>query len=217
MKQPWEWVESDIASLISNRVQEDLSLDYKACAALEESDKKKAELSKDVSAFANSAGGTLVYGVCEDAAHFPSVNNLPGKRLARAGSAGSPVVDGVGRSYLPQHRGGLQQVGEIALHPGCVRYGRETVAGALVAVKLRIEHEEGLVLAVVEFRNPDRSGDFGAEIVLGVASLRGTLIVVPPAVGVEIHVAHDLRDHLYGEFCGKLSFCKATASCQNAI
>lgn len=73
MKQPWEWVESDIASLISNRVQEDLSLDYKACAALEKSDKKKAELSKDVSAFANSAGGTLVYGVCEDAAHFPSV------------------------------------------------------------------------------------------------------------------------------------------------
>src|ERR1017187_263635 len=76
MKQPWEWVEADITSLISSRVHEDLTLDYKACAALQRSDKKKAEISKDVSAFANSAGGTLVYGVCEDAAHFPAELDL---------------------------------------------------------------------------------------------------------------------------------------------
>jgi hypothetical protein len=71
MKQPWEWNEADILELISNGVQESLSLDYKACASLGRTDGKKKELSKDVSAFANSAGGTIVYGVIENG-HVPT-------------------------------------------------------------------------------------------------------------------------------------------------
>jgi hypothetical protein len=65
MRPPWEWNESDVLSLINDQVQESLSLDYKACGALAKTDGKKAELTKDVSAFGNSAGGTLVYGVHE--------------------------------------------------------------------------------------------------------------------------------------------------------
>jgi Schlafen, AlbA_2 len=66
MKEPWEWEEEDILDLICDEVQESLTLDYKACDALDKSDRKKDEVSKDVSAFANSAGGTIIYGVIEE-------------------------------------------------------------------------------------------------------------------------------------------------------
>jgi hypothetical protein len=65
MKEPWEWNEDDLQSLITNGVQESLELEYKACPSLAKGDKEKNELSKDVSAFANSAGGTIVYGMRE--------------------------------------------------------------------------------------------------------------------------------------------------------
>ena len=66
MKRPWEWEEEDLLQLIAVGEQESITLDYKACDALARRDDKKDELSKDVSAFANSAGGTLVYGMLED-------------------------------------------------------------------------------------------------------------------------------------------------------
>lgn len=71
MKRSWEWAEDDILSLIRNKVREHLHLDYKACDALQKNDRKRKDISKDVSAFANSAGGTLVYGVIENEAHEP--------------------------------------------------------------------------------------------------------------------------------------------------
>src|SRR5581483_5756562 len=59
----------DLRRLIKDEVQESISLDYKDSRAL--SKDKKAEICKDVSAFANSAGGQLVYGVTEDK-HVPT-------------------------------------------------------------------------------------------------------------------------------------------------
>lgn len=71
MKEPWDWEEEDIEQLIHEGVQESLSLDYKRCASLDKRNpKSRTDLSKDVSAFANSAGGTLVYGV-EENNHLP--------------------------------------------------------------------------------------------------------------------------------------------------
>jgi len=70
LNQPWEWNEEDLRSLIANRVQESIELDYKECDALGTGDGKKNEISKDVSAFANSGGGTIVYGMVEDG-HVP--------------------------------------------------------------------------------------------------------------------------------------------------
>jgi hypothetical protein len=70
MKQPWEWDEDDILSLIKEQVKESISLDYKQCDSLGHTDRKKDEISKDVSAFANSAGGTIVYGIIENG-HVP--------------------------------------------------------------------------------------------------------------------------------------------------
>src|ERR1035437_7192926 len=61
---------SEIERMIRDQVQENIHLDYKASKAI--SQKARDEIAKDVSAFANSDGGVLVYGVEEDkASHFP--------------------------------------------------------------------------------------------------------------------------------------------------
>jgi Putative DNA-binding domain len=63
--------ETDLQRLVSDQIRESLTLDYKASAALGRSDKQRDELCKDVTAFANSAGGQLVIGV-EENKHVPS-------------------------------------------------------------------------------------------------------------------------------------------------
>ncbi len=68
------WDFKRVESLIVNGVEESLTLEYKAAAALEKTDRAKTELTKDISALANSAGGTLIYGVGED----PKSKHLPG-------------------------------------------------------------------------------------------------------------------------------------------
>lgn len=71
MKSPWEWTEQDLSDLIKDGIGESVQLEYKSSAALgvtpsgRLTDKAKADLSKDVSAMANSAGGTVVYGIVE--------------------------------------------------------------------------------------------------------------------------------------------------------
>jgi len=72
MQPDHEWTEAEIQSYIGNRVQENVRLDYKASDSLQKTDSKKRELAKDVSAFANSDGGTIIYGVSEDQdTHLP--------------------------------------------------------------------------------------------------------------------------------------------------
>jgi hypothetical protein len=71
MRPAREWDEEYLNQLIRVGEQESLNLDYKQSAALGKEDKKKNELSKDVSALANSAGGFLVYGMIEDG-HVPT-------------------------------------------------------------------------------------------------------------------------------------------------
>ena len=61
---------AEIGLLVSNQIPESIHLDYKASPALDP--KKRDEIAKDVSAFANSDGGLLIYGVEEDKdSHFP--------------------------------------------------------------------------------------------------------------------------------------------------
>src|SRR5690348_4777295 len=66
MKNSWEWDEEDLFELVKTGTQESIELDFKDSASLQRTDSKKKDISKDVSAFANSAGGTLVYGVSEE-------------------------------------------------------------------------------------------------------------------------------------------------------
>jgi hypothetical protein len=56
---------ADLERLIADEVQESLTLDYKASQSLGRSNNQRNELTKDVSAFANSAGGQIVYGIEE--------------------------------------------------------------------------------------------------------------------------------------------------------
>jgi len=62
---PAIWNEAEIQRYIDDEEEESLALDYKAASALAKSDSKKAEITKDVSAMANSAGGTIIYGLRE--------------------------------------------------------------------------------------------------------------------------------------------------------
>lgn len=56
---------SNINSLIASSTEESIHLDFKAAGSLQMIDKKKNEISKDVSAFANSDGGIIIYGINE--------------------------------------------------------------------------------------------------------------------------------------------------------
>jgi predicted HTH transcriptional regulator len=57
----------DLVDLINLKQEESLQLDFKRAESLDSTERRKAEISKDVSAFANSAGGTIVYGIGESA------------------------------------------------------------------------------------------------------------------------------------------------------
>lgn len=65
------WDEARIQQYIDDGIEESLNLDYKAAGALGKSDGKKKEITKDVSAMANSDGGLIFYGMHEQ-------NHLPG-------------------------------------------------------------------------------------------------------------------------------------------
>jgi predicted HTH transcriptional regulator len=68
----------DIERLIEDGVEENLNLDYKASPSLTRNSTEVNELCKDVSAFANSAGGQVIYGVAEDRATHKPTDGDPG-------------------------------------------------------------------------------------------------------------------------------------------
>lgn len=69
------WNITKIQQYINDGIEESLNLDYKGAGALQKTEDKKKEISKDVSAFANSDGGVIIYGVREydskELAHLP--------------------------------------------------------------------------------------------------------------------------------------------------
>lgn len=62
-------------NFITSEIEESLTLEYKSAEALDRNETKKKEITKDVSAMANSAGGMIVYGIREfdqtDKRHLP--------------------------------------------------------------------------------------------------------------------------------------------------
>lgn len=50
---------------IKAKAEEGITLEYKAAGALEITDSKKKEITKDISAFANAGGGIVIYGIKE--------------------------------------------------------------------------------------------------------------------------------------------------------
>ncbi|MEZ5306541.1 MAG: ATP-binding protein [Pyrinomonadaceae bacterium] len=72
---PRSWNESRLRNFIESETEESLTLEYKSAEALSRSDFHKQEITKDVSALANSAGGLLVYGIRES--NDPARRHLP--------------------------------------------------------------------------------------------------------------------------------------------
>jgi hypothetical protein len=62
---PKNWTENKLQNLITSEIEESLTLEYKSAEALDRTDFKKKEITKDVSAMANSAGGIIIYGIRE--------------------------------------------------------------------------------------------------------------------------------------------------------
>lgn len=62
---PTRWNEARIKRQIKDEIEESLTLEYKAAGSLAKTDGKRTEITKDVSAMVNSAGGTIIYGVRE--------------------------------------------------------------------------------------------------------------------------------------------------------
>ncbi|MBP3766903.1 MAG: ATP-binding protein [Prevotella sp.] len=61
-----DYTEEDLRELISTQAEESVHLDFKSAGAFDKKDDKRAEIAKDVSAFANSDGGIIVYGMNEE-------------------------------------------------------------------------------------------------------------------------------------------------------
>lgn len=62
---PQVWNEQEILQLMRNAQEEFLELEFKRGDSLRNTDQNKKEISKDVSAFANTIGGTIIYGIEE--------------------------------------------------------------------------------------------------------------------------------------------------------
>lgn len=97
------WDQPRIEKYITDKIEESLTLDYKAAGSLAKTDGKKAEITKDVSAMANSAGGIVIYGMAEDAVnkHLPGAidpidrNQISKEWLEQVISNIRPKIDGL--------------------------------------------------------------------------------------------------------------------------
>jgi hypothetical protein len=65
-----DWEEKDLDELHRGEIMESLTLEYKDSRVLENKVYQQGELFKDVSAFANSAGGILIFGM-KESGHLP--------------------------------------------------------------------------------------------------------------------------------------------------
>lgn len=78
-----EYAYEDILSLISNEVEESIYLDFKDARALDKSENKRKEISKDIASFANSDGGIIIYGITEENHKANSVTFIDGNEFTK--------------------------------------------------------------------------------------------------------------------------------------
>lgn len=103
------WTQQRIEQHIVERIEESLSLDYKAAGALDRRPEKKLEIQRDVSAFANSDGGVIIYGVREFSAS--DKKHLP-ERI-------DPIArEAFSKEWLEQVISGIQpRINGVIIHP----------------------------------------------------------------------------------------------------
>ena len=114
-----EWDEERLKKMISDGIEEGPHLDYKAAGALQREDRQTTDITKDVSAFANSAGGTIIYGIKES-------KNAPNKHLPDA----LDPIDGskFSREWLDQMIGQISpRIQGVKISPVRVKPGTSSV------------------------------------------------------------------------------------------
>ena len=99
------WTEAKLRNLITGEIEESLTLEYKSAEALDKNDYKKKEITKDVSAMANAAGGLVIYGISEfnepEKRHLPEKiapvdrTNFPREWVEQIINAIRPRIDGI--------------------------------------------------------------------------------------------------------------------------
>lgn len=109
------WNEAKIQRFIDLETEESLTLEYKAAEALDRTDYKKKEITKDVSAMANAAGGVIVYGISEysdlERRHLPEKispvdrTQFPREWLEQIINQIRPRIDGVVIHSINLHSG----------------------------------------------------------------------------------------------------------------
>ena len=111
-----KWTEQKLLEYRTNDIEESLHLEYKAAAALTSTPQPKLsrDISKDVSAMANSDGGTIIYGIAEDSRnkHLPGAiepinrSSFSKERLEQIiNSTISPKIDGLVIHPVPLQAG----------------------------------------------------------------------------------------------------------------
>ena len=78
-----EYVQADIENLLTIGAEESINLDFKAADSLMNTDGKKSEIAKDVSSFANSDGGIIIYGITETDHPGDSMSFIDGNTFSK--------------------------------------------------------------------------------------------------------------------------------------
>jgi hypothetical protein len=115
-----EWNEAALQQYIDDQTEETLTLEYKGADALEKTDWKKKEITKDVSAMANSTGGLIIYGISEykDSAkkHLPEALSPINRR-------------GISKEWLEQVINNIRpHIDDLLIHPVPLISGADDVA-----------------------------------------------------------------------------------------
>lgn len=128
-----DWNEAKLQAYVDNLVEESLTLDYKAAAAIALSEGKKKEITKDVSAMANSAGGILIYGLREHS--DPNKKHLAEKIDAIERNAFS-------KEWLEQVINNIRpHIDGIIIHPISLSSGPNDVAYAVEIPQSNTAHQ----------------------------------------------------------------------------
>jgi hypothetical protein len=176
---------TNLERLIESQTQESLHLDYKRSQAIDNS--KRAEITKDVSAFANSDGGLIIYGVVEEE-HLP----------VRLDS---------GTDHTQYTREWLEQVINSGIAP--------RVDGVrIVQIALSEERSFYAVQVPKSYRGPHQASNkryykrFNFQSVpmehYEIDDVRNRRHVLPPLLNVDVEIKHGVLTYLIVENIGEL-------------
>lgn len=78
-----DFTQEDIENSIVSRLEESVHIEFKSADSLGPGDGKKREMAKDVSAFANSDGGLIFYGIAEQSHVASSISFVDGNLVSK--------------------------------------------------------------------------------------------------------------------------------------